>query len=184
MQKNRNVRDGKIEMKRGDTLLSLIIVVISIMVNVSLFFLMYKGVYIPSGKTPFLIGIITVVLYWIVGRFAGEQRSKNLTRTLIFSVSMFIPYSLSSLVYHAWKADKFISSLSVMKIVLFIAMAIVVYLNVVYIRAEISYKRKRENQRIQKEPKKSKFQLWKERKEKEKNKVVSIQLGQSTEADD
>lgn len=148
---------------------------------------MYKGVYIPSGKTPFIIGFVTVIIYWLIGRLLGEERGKRLMRMLIFSVSMYIPLSLSALVYHHWKMDAILSSLTMMKISLFILIAIVIYLNVVYIRAEISYKRKRGNQRIQKEPKKSQLQLWKERRNDQKTgkkEDISIQLGQSTEAEE
>ena len=59
-----------------------------------------------------------------------------------------------------------------------------VYLNVVFIRAEISYKKKRGNQRIEEQPSKSYFEKRKEEKERIVRGEVKIVLGVSTDNDD
>jgi len=56
-----------------------------------------------------------------------------------------------------------------------------VYLNIVFIRAEISYKKKRGNQRIEEQPNKSYFEKRKEEKERIKRGEVRIILGASTD---
>ena len=57
-------------------------------------------------------------------------------------------------------------------------------LNIVFIQAEISYKKKRGNQRIEEQPNKSYFEKRKEEKERIKRGDVRIVLGASTDNDD
>jgi len=59
-----------------------------------------------------------------------------------------------------------------------------IYLNIVFIRAEISYKKKRGNQRIEEQPNKSYFEKRKEEKERIERGEVRIILGASTDNDD
>jgi len=59
-----------------------------------------------------------------------------------------------------------------------------IYLNIVFIRAEISYKKKRGNQRIEEQPNKSYFEKRKEEKERIERGEVRIILGVSTDNED
>jgi len=59
-----------------------------------------------------------------------------------------------------------------------------IYLNIVFIRAEISYKKKRGNQRIEEQPNKSYFEKRKEEKERIERGEVRIVLGISTDNED
>lgn len=161
-----------------------IITALSLIVNTILFYLMYKGVFIPSGNTPFFIGLVTSLVYVVNRYFFDKSKSRRVTRWFVFSLSLYIVFTLSSLVYHNWKMESLISSFSMMKISLVLLVGIIIYLNVVYIRAEISYKRKRGNQRIQKEPKKSQFDLWRERRKEKDSNEIAIQLGVSTESEE
>ncbi|MEN1969678.1 hypothetical protein WMZ97_16570 [Lentibacillus sp. N15] len=164
---------------------SVLVVYFSLLTNTILFCLMFKGVYIPSGKTPFFIGIAFGLIYLLVGHLFNTDRSKRLNRMLIFSISLYIAFSLGGLVYYHWKMDYFISSLFMMKISLAAITAFLIYINVIYIRAEISYKRKRGNQRIQKESKKGQIDRWLEKKkEKEDSNEIIIILGNSTESEE
>lgn len=167
-------------------MVSIIVVGLSLLLNIVMFYLMFEGIYIPSGKTPFFMALITIVIYMLVGYLFGEQRSRRLNRLLIMSLSVNIAYSLSSLVYRYWKMEQFISPFNMMKISLITLVVIILYLNIVYIRAEISYKRKRGNQRIQKEPKKSQFEKWRERRKKKSSEEeeIEILLGNSTESEE
>ncbi|MEK4715728.1 hypothetical protein [Sporosarcina sp. FSL K6-5500] len=65
-----------------------------------------------------------------------------------FSINLFGVMLLSSLVYSSWKMEMFLSQTTMMKLTLVMLVIVTVYLNVVFIRAEISYKKKRGNQRI------------------------------------
>jgi len=71
-----------------------------------------------------------------------------------------------------------------MKLTLVMLGLIGVYLNVVFIRAEISYKKKRGNQRIEEQPNKSYFEKRKEEKERIERGEVRIILGASTDNED
>ena len=83
-----------------------------------------------------------------------------------FTMSLFASMLLSSLVHSAWDMEKFLSRLTMMKMTFVLLVIVAVYLNVVFIRAEISYKKKRGNQRIEEQPNKSYFEKRKEEKRK------------------
>ena len=71
-----------------------------------------------------------------------------------------------------------------MKITLVLLVTVAVYLNAVFIRAEISYKKKRGNQRIEEQPNKSYFEKRKVEKERIERGDVRIILGASTDNED
>ena len=101
-----------------------------------------------------------------------------------FTMSLFASMFLSSLVHSAWDMEKFLSRLTMMKLTFVLLVIVGVYLNVVFIRAEISYKKKRGNQRIEEQPNKSYFEKRKEEKERIERGDVRIILGASTDNDD
>jgi len=80
--------------------------------------------------------------------------------------------------------EKFLSRLTMMKLTLVLLGITGVYLNIVFIRAEISYKKKRGNQRIEEQPNKSYFEKRKEEKDRLRRGDVRIVLGASTDNDD
>lgn len=80
--------------------------------------------------------------------------------------------------------EKFLSRLTMMKLTLVLLGIIGVYLHVVFIRAEISYKKKRSNQRIVELLSKSYFEKRKEEKERILRGEVKIVLGVSTDNGD
>jgi len=71
-----------------------------------------------------------------------------------------------------------------MKLTLVLLGVIGIYLNIVFIRAEISYKKKRGNQRIEEQPNKSYFEKRQEKKERIERGEVRIILGASTDNGD
>ena len=101
-----------------------------------------------------------------------------------FTMTLFASMFLSSLVHSAWDMEKFISRLTMMKMTLVLLVIVAVYLNVVIVRAEISYKKKRGNQRIEEQPNKSYFEKRKEERERIDRGDVRIVLGASTDNDD
>jgi len=80
--------------------------------------------------------------------------------------------------------EKFLSRLTMMKLTLVLLGITGIYLNIVFIRAEISYKKKRGNQRIEEQPNKSYFEKRKEEKERIERGEVRIVLGISTDNED
>lgn len=161
--------------------LSLIATILTLITNVVLFILIYKGIYIPNHKLLLILAVIFMVLYGIGRLVIKEQKHSKVSKAFILSISLYVPILLSTLAYNHWKLDAIISAHSITKIILILLTFVFLYLNFVYIRAEISYKRKRGNIRIQQE-KQSIIERWRERKRNE-NEIV-IQLGVSTESKD
>lgn len=162
----------------------MLVTIISSVTNVALLYLMYKGIYIPNWKIPLIINLIFGLIYLFARFGMAEQKVSNVSKIFTLSTTTYFAYSLSSLVYYHWKMERIISAYSMMKISLIILLLIVSYLNFVYIRAEISYKRKRGNIRIQKEKPKTLAERWKEWREGEDENEIIIQLGNSTESDE
>lgn len=144
---------------------------------------MFKGIYIPGGKTPLIIGLVFGVLYYLIKYLFGEKKSAKITRLLIFSLSLYVSISLGSLTYNHWKWESLITSSTMMKIILIVLSVAIIHLNILYIRAEISYKRKRGNIRIQQEQPKNHVKSWLENRKKN-GEELSIQLGVSTETEE
>ena len=99
-------------------------------------------------------------------------------------MTLFGAMFIASLVYSTWDMEKFLSRLTMMKLTLVLFGITGIYLNIVFIRAEISYKKKRGNQRIEEQPNKSYFEKRKEEKERIERGEVRIILGASTDNDD
>lgn len=144
---------------------------------------MYNAVYIPPAKLILFSAMTTLTIYFIVKRLQ-QRKSKKLDRVMSFTILLFTSMFLSTLVHSAWDMEKFLSRLTMMKMTLVLLVIVAVYLNVVFIRAEISYKKKRGNQRIEEQPNKSYFEKRKEERERIKRGDVRIVLGVSTDNDD
>src|SRR5699024_11287349 len=83
--------------------------------------------------------------------------------------ALSIPYTLSSLMYNGWAKDSWLQPITTFRITLILTGVITTYLVIVYIRATISYKKKRGNQRIFEEPRKEHKKRWKKRTEDRKS---------------
>lgn len=152
------------------------VVIISLVLNFIFLILMFKGVYVPKSGTLSLIALITILVYFIAGYALKEEKHPHVKKGLIFSLSTYLALMISSIMYHAWKLETIVNAETILKLVLLLTMTIVSYLNFVYIRAEISYKRKRGNQRIRKEQPNYIKEWFKRRKRKQENEI-SIVLG-------
>lgn len=144
---------------------------------------MYNAVYIPTAKLILISGLTVTAIYFIVRRLQ-QQKYKKLDRLMSFTMSLLASMFLSSLVHAAWDMEKFLSRLTMMKMTLVLLVIVAVYLNVVIIRAEISYKKKRGNQRIEEQPNKSYFEKRKVERERIQRGEVRIVLGASTDNED
>ena len=132
---------------------------------------MYNAIYIPPAKIILYSGLTTVAIYFFVRRIQ-QRKNKRLDRLMSFTMSLYASMFLSSLVHTAWDIEKFLTRLTMMKMTLVLLVIVAVYLNVVFIRAEISYKKKRGNQRIEEQPNKSYFEKRKEGKERIKREML------------
>lgn len=162
--------------------LQVFIVVISFLTTALGVTAMFNAVYIPTAKLILISGLSVTVIYFIVRRLQ-HRKYKKLDRLMSFTISLLASMILSSLVHAAWNMEKFLSRLTMMKMTLVLLVIVAVYLNVVIIRAEISYKKKRGNQRIEEQPNKSYFEKRKEERERIKRGEVRIILGGSTDND-
>ncbi|QUW20905.1 hypothetical protein JSQ81_13900 [Sporosarcina sp. Marseille-Q4063] len=163
--------------------MQVIIVVISFLSAAFGVTIMYNAVYIPTAKLILISGLIALVTYFVLKQLQ-QSKNKKLDKLMSISMTLFGAMFLASLVYSAWDLEKFLSRLTMMKLALVLLGIIGVYLNVVFIRAEISYKKKRGNQRIEEQPNKSYFEKRREEKEKIQRGNVRIVLGASTDNDD
>lgn len=152
------------------------VVVVSLVLNILFLILMFKGVYVPKSGMLFLIALITILVYLFASYALKEEKHPHVKKGLVFSLSTYLALTISSMMYHAWTLETMVSAETILKLVLLITMLIVSYLNFVYIRAEISYKRKRGNQRIRKEQPNYIKEWFKRRKRKQENEI-SIVLG-------
>lgn len=163
-------------------MITLGVVLLSFVTNVVLYYLMYKGIYIPSAMMPILLALIMLCIYFMIGKIFGGNTNPKVTRVFLFSLTLYLPSTLGSLTYAHWKWKSLISPFGMSRIILVITALGIIYLNFVYIRILISYKRKRGNIRIQKEQPKSLLERWRNRKEGKEE--ISLMLGRSSEAED
>src|SRR5699024_7801627 len=97
---------------------------------------------------PFIYLILTVVMgvvYFTNMRVNPENRKAN--KLMILTLSLMGVGIFSSFIYHNWKLTNVISETNMMKFMLILLSFFALYVNVIYIRAEQSYKKKRGNQR-------------------------------------
>ncbi len=156
-----------------------IVVALGTVLGIAGFTSMYNGWYIPSPKVWLMVGLALVVGYYVTSM--GQAKKKKLDRLVAFSLTLFGVMILGSMVYSGWKMEKLITAFTMMKITLVLMGIIGIYLNIMFIRAEISYKKKRGNQRIKEQPNKTYFEKLREKREQEKSNELVLVLGKSTD---
>jgi|SRR5699024_405212 len=130
--------------------------------------------------------IATVLLFFYVAIKKVHERNKKADKLNIFGLSLFGVAMFSSFIYRNWKLTNLISETNMMKFVLIVFTLLIAYFNIIYIRAEQSYKKKRTNQRIKEEPKKGYMEQLKEglgKKEKNPNEIT-LSIGISAESEE
>lgn len=143
---------------------------------------LYNEFLIMRPKYYLYIGILFMLIYYFVRRRHSSRKKAD--KLMILSSSLMFVSMLSSFVNEQWKLTNMISSITMMKILLVLLTIGTVYINFVYVRAEQSYKKKRGNQRIREEPKKSFLEELKESFKKEDENEVVLTLGISAENED
>lgn len=144
---------------------------------------MFNGDFIPQPKTILVLSLILIVLYYGFKLYT-KQASKKLDRLMYVSIGIYVSLLFSSFIYHSWKFDKLLSNTVMMKVVLFMLLLLSIYGNVLFLRAESSYKKKRGNQRIKETPEKTLLEKFRERNKVEDNQDVKLILGESAENED
>ncbi|WP_047980664.1 hypothetical protein [Ornithinibacillus contaminans] len=107
--------------------------------------LAYKEWYIPSPFVCFIFGLISTALY--VVHIAQQQYNRVKEISILFSIGLFANLFLSILIYGIWEWEVIFSKQSLFRFLMFLFLLTTVYLIVAYIRAKISYKKVKGNQR-------------------------------------
>jgi len=150
-----------------------------------MFVIGFEEKFIPAWYIPLIFAVIFYSIYYATGYFLSEYRKRGTSNLIMWLNALSIPYTLSSLMYNGWAKDSWLQPITTFRITLILTGVITTYLVIVYIRATISYKKKRGNQRIFEEPRKEHKKRWKKRTEAgRKDKEITIMLGRSTESED
>lgn len=110
--------------------------------------LMLNEVYIPAQLSLLVtMGIMTSIFFAVKLLRKKKEVGKAAGRILIMANTLFIVMLLASLGYEYWRWEALISNATMMKVILVLLGVFALYLNMMYFRAEVSYKEKRGNQR-------------------------------------
>lgn len=137
------------------------------------------------GTIIYFVPAVALVTLYLFNRRV-HQENKKADKLMILSTSFFAVAIFSHFVYSNWKLTNLVSEEVMAKIIVVLLGFFALYINIIYIRAEQSYKKKRGNQRIREEPKQGYIEQFVEGfKKKEKNpNEITLQIGLSAERDD
>lgn len=164
-------------------MLQIIVALISFGVSGYGITLMWEGNFIPEPVWFIVLGIGTLIVHIII-RYLTQDKKRKIDRLVTVTTTIYGVLVISSFIYYNWTLDKFISATFLMKLAMVILLVLTLYINYVVMRAEISYKKKRGNQRIKEQPKETIIEKWKRRKEQKKLNEIYIVLGEAEESDD
>lgn len=145
--------------------------------------LFYNEKFIANPQLYLVLVFAVFLSHNIIKALKGE-RNKRVDRLVYLTMTVFISLFLSSLIYKHWTSERFITAKLLSNSILSILIFGGLYLNVMIMRAEDSYKKKRGNQRIKEQPGESLIDKWKKKRESKKNKEIYITLGVSAENED
>lgn len=145
--------------------------------------LMWEGNFIPTPVWFIVLGIGTLIVHIII-RYLTQEKKRKIDRLVTVTTTIYGVLVISSFINYNWTFDKLISATFLMKLAMVILLVLTLYLNYVVMRAEISYKKKRGNQRIKELPNETVIEKWKRRKEQKKLNEIYIVLGEAEEGDD
>lgn len=145
--------------------------------------LMLNEVYIPAQLSLLVtMGIMTSIFFAVKLLRKKKEVGKAAGRILIMANTLFIVMLLASLGYEYWRWEALISNATMMKVILVLLGVFALYLNMMYFRAEVSYKEKRGNQRIKDVPDENYKEVKEVAKEAKSGKGdIAVVLGESRE---
>lgn len=138
---------------------------------IALFITVYKDWFIPSPFTCFVLVMSSLGLYAV--HVLQQQLNRVKEISLLFSIGTFINLLISVFVYNIWKWETVFTKQGMSKMFLFVLLLTTIYLIVAYVRAKISYKKVKGNQRDN-----NKWRVSNRKKEElEKSKEIYLTLG-------
>lgn len=153
---------------------------VSLTIGTLFLFLIYKFNFVPSVNLIGIVSGLNVIAYFVIKKLTGETNRKA-DKMIIVAFSIYMCLFLATILYNVWTLENVVSKMLITKAVLFLLLLGSIYLNLVWIRAEYSYKKKIGNQRIQNTPKKGYFERIKDDRARKAKNEVCIILGSSTE---
>jgi len=145
--------------------------------------LMFNSIYIPAQSYLFIVLMLTTFIFYIL-KLLKKEDGKIAKRIITLSNTIFVVMIISSLAYEHWQWDQIVNNTTMMKICLVLFGVFGLYLNIMYMRAELVYREKRGNQRIKNEPEEGYTEFKKATKQqKDKNGEIVTVIGDSLEHD-
>lgn len=142
-----------------------------IFVAIALFISVYNAWLIPSSFICFIFAMVSLGLYAVHVLQQQVNRVKEIS--LLFSLATFVNLLISTFVYKLWKWEAIFNKQGITNMLLIILLLTTIYLIVAYVRAKISYKKVKGNQRDN-----DKWRVTNRKKEElEKSKEVYLTLG-------
>lgn len=105
----------------------------------------YKGWFVPSPLMAFNLGLLSLGLLTFQIIRKGGNRKKE--AWLLFTTTLYINLFISSIIYKIWPYEKVFTKIGITQMTMFVLFILGIYLNIAYIRAKITYKRVKGNQR-------------------------------------
>ncbi|MFC3041603.1 type IV secretory system conjugative DNA transfer family protein [Virgibacillus xinjiangensis] len=149
-------------------------------------FFLFQGAVIPSPLFP-LGAAGTLLAFYLMHKWSGKITISPVVKRLVgLTVTLFIVMFLSAMAYEVWQWEQMVTREFMMKMTLLLFGTLGIYLNVMFMRAESAYRKKRGNQRITEQPQEGYTEYKKDLKQsKSKNseEIVTV-LGNSLEHSD
>ncbi len=122
--------------------------------------LMFQEIVIPAPMFP-LISASSLFLLYAVSKWARKKDSTNVNRLVVLTIALFIVMFIGSLAFKFWQWEQMVTREFIMKLTIVLLGLLGVYLNIMYMRAESSYRKKRD---INGSPNSRKKDIWNIRK--------------------
>lgn len=119
--------------------------VILLLVGLTLIVTTYKGWYVASPFLSFNLGLLSVGLYGIHMFQKEGNRKKEVL--LLFITSLYVNLIISAFIYKIWSYDTIFTKQGITQMSIFVFALLSIYLIIAYVRARITYKQVKGNQR-------------------------------------
>lgn len=144
---------------------------------------MLNEVYIPDQVLMLVVMGVMTSLFYVIKLTKNKKQIGNAPGHILrIANTLFIVILISSLAYQYWQWEAIVTQATMMKITLVLLSILGIFLNIMYVRANLVYKEKRGNQRIKDDPEESYKEVKKVAKEaKGKKGDIAVVIGESRE---